>query len=55
MSDYTTKLKTDFIKIIEACVNDNLENIDIDWYDDKSLCIVLCSKATPINTKTILK
>ena len=41
------KLKTDFVKIIEACVNDNLENIDIDWYDDKSLCIVLCSKGYP--------
>ena len=41
------KLKTDFIKIIEACVNNNLENIDINWYDDKSLCIVLCSKGYP--------
>ena len=41
------KLKTDFGLIIEACVNEKLETIDIEWSNDKSLCIVLCSKGYP--------
>jgi phosphoribosylamine---glycine ligase len=41
------KLKTDFAKIINACVNKNLKSIKLEWYDDKSLCIVLCSKGYP--------
>ena len=41
------KLKTDFIKLITACVNKNLSSINLEWYDDKSLCIVLCSKGYP--------
>ncbi len=41
------KLKTDFIKLITACVNKNLSTINLEWYDDKSLCIVLCSKGYP--------
>ncbi len=45
------KLKTDFAEILVACVNDNLDNIDIKWYDDKSICIVLCSKGYPESYK----
>jgi len=41
------KLKTDFFEIINACCNENLKNINIEWYDKKSLCIVLCSKGYP--------
>jgi len=41
------KLKTDLLKIVEACCNENLKNINIEWYDKKSLCIVLCSKGYP--------
>tara|TARA_B110000037_G_scaffold211473_1_gene263066 strand:+ start:1497 stop:2762 length:1266 start_codon:yes stop_codon:yes gene_type:complete len=41
------KLKTDLLEIIEACCNENLENIKLEWYDQKSLCIVLCSKGYP--------
>tara|TARA_Y100000816_G_scaffold254306_1_gene206396 strand:- start:2355 stop:3620 length:1266 start_codon:yes stop_codon:yes gene_type:complete len=41
------KLKTDFGKIILACVNQNLENVNLEWDDDNSLCIVLCSKGYP--------
>jgi phosphoribosylamine---glycine ligase len=41
------KLKTDFIKIVDACINKNLKSINIEWFDDKSLCIVLCSKGYP--------
>ena len=41
------KLKTDFAEIVLACVNKNLDSISLEWYDDKSLCIVLCSKGYP--------
>ena len=49
------KLKTDFAEIIEACVNDNLKSVNIEWYDDKSLCIVLCSNGYPNNYKNNLE
>ena len=41
------KLKTDFGELIIACVNQNLNSINLEWYEDKSLCIVLCSKGYP--------
>ena len=41
------KLKTDFYEIINSCVNDSLNDINIDWDQNKSLCIVLCSKGYP--------
>ena len=41
------KLKTDFAKIIIACINKSLKSIPIEWHDYKSLCIVLCSKGYP--------
>ena len=41
------KLKTDFADIINACVTKNLKSINLEWYDDKSLCVVLCSRGYP--------
>ena len=41
------KLKTDLIDIIDACCEQSLKNIKIEWYDKKSLCVVLCSKGYP--------
>ena len=45
------KLNSDFAKIIEACCNVELEKIDIKWHEDKTLCIVLCSKGYPEDYK----
>ena len=45
------KLKTDFIKLMNACVNKNLNSINLEWHNDKSLCIVLCSKGYPESYK----
>ena len=45
------KLQTDFSEIINACVNKNLKSINLNWHNDKSLCIVLCSKGYPDNYK----
>ena len=41
------KLQTDFFEIICACINKNLDKINIKWSEKKSLCIVLCSKGYP--------
>ena len=41
------KLESDFGEIIEACVNEKLHLLNLDWSNDKSLCIVLCSKGYP--------
>ncbi len=49
------KLKTDFAEILIACVNSNLKSINLEWYDDKSLCIVLCSKGYPDEYKKNLE
>jgi phosphoribosylamine--glycine ligase len=41
------KLKTDLLKIIDACCNQRLKDVNIEWCNKKSLCIVLCSKGYP--------
>ena len=41
------KLKTDFSIIINKCIEQKLHDLNIEWYDDKSICIVLCSKGYP--------
>jgi phosphoribosylamine--glycine ligase len=41
------KLKTDFSIIINKCMELKLHDLNIEWYDDKSICIVLCSKGYP--------
>ncbi len=41
------KLKTDFAEIVERCINQELDKIDIEWYEEKSICIALCSKGYP--------
>ncbi len=49
------KLKTDFSLIIKKCVEQKLTDVEIDWYNDKSICIVLCSKGYPDNYKNNLE
>tara|TARA_Y100000992_G_scaffold298312_1_gene263256 strand:+ start:6473 stop:7735 length:1263 start_codon:yes stop_codon:yes gene_type:complete len=41
------KLDTDFLEIILACCNKELDKIDFCWNNKKSLCIVLCAKGYP--------
>ena len=41
------KLKTDLAKIILACCNGKLNEVDIEWSNEKSLCVVVCSKGYP--------
>ena len=41
------RLKTNFLEIIISILNKDLKSINLEWYDDKSLCIVLCSNGYP--------
>ena len=41
------KLKTNLVDIFAACCENKLDSINIEWHDEKSLCIVLCSKGYP--------
>ena len=41
------RLKTDFLEILISCCEKNLNNIELEWHLEKSLCIVLCSKGYP--------
>ena len=41
------RLKTDFLEIIDATINKKLGSINIEWFEEKSICIVLCSKGYP--------
>jgi phosphoribosylamine--glycine ligase len=41
------KLKTDLVEILEACCNKKLSDINIEWTNKKSLCVVLCSNGYP--------
>ena len=45
------KLKTDFSLIINKCIEKKLDELTIEWHDDKSICVVLCSKGYPDNYK----
>ena len=48
-------LKTDFYDLIEACCEKKLNEIDIQWLNKKSICIVLCSKGYPEKVNTNLE
>ena len=41
------RLKTDFFEVIEAVIENKLNKLNLEWYDDKALSIVLCSKGYP--------
>ena len=41
------KLKTDLVEILDACCDKKLADINIEWTNKKSLCVVLCSKGYP--------
>jgi len=41
------KLNSDLLDIFISCCNEKLDKIEINWYNKKSLCVVLCSKGYP--------
>ena len=49
------KLKNDFLSLINDCVEGKLDQINLEWYNFKSVCIVLCSKGYPDEYKKGMK
>lgn len=41
------RLKTDFAKILLAIVDEKLDEIDIEWYDNAAVCVVMASGGYP--------
>ena len=41
------KLKTDLGLLMKSCIEGKLIDTNIEWFDDKSLCVVMCSKGYP--------
>ena len=41
------KLKSDLLEIFLLCCDGKLNTAEIEWYNKKSLCVVLCSKGYP--------
>ena len=41
------KLKSDLLDLFLSCCNETLNKTEINWYNKKSLCVVLCSKGYP--------
>lgn len=46
------RLKTDLVEICEAILNENLDEINIEWEEGSSACIVLASKGYPQKART---
>ena len=43
------RLKTNFFEIVEAVINQKLDQITLNWHNTKALSIVLCSKGYPVS------
>jgi len=46
------RLKTDFLDIINAVIDERLDEIDIEWYDNAAVCVVLASGGYPVKYAT---
>ena len=49
------KLKTDLAEVFLACCNRNLDQIELDWTNKKSLCVVVCSNGYPDEFKKYIE
>ncbi len=43
------RLKTDLLEIMEACVDGTLDKMNIEWYDNAAVCVVLASGGYPVS------
>ena len=49
------RLNTDLLEILIACCEKKLKQINFDWDDKKSICVVVCSKGYPDSYKQNIK
>lgn len=45
------RLKTDLVEIMEAVVDEKLDTLDIEWYDNAAVCVVMASGGYPVEYK----
>lgn len=45
------RLKTDLVDICEAIIDEKLADLDIDWYDGATACVVMASGGYPLSYK----
>ncbi|NDO45679.1 phosphoribosylamine--glycine ligase [Clostridium sp. MD294] len=43
------RLKTDLLQIMLACTNGTLDKIDIEWYNNAAVCVMLASGGYPVS------
>ncbi len=41
------RLKSDMVDILYSCIEEKLSSTTIEWHEDKTMCVVLCSKGYP--------
>ena len=41
------RLKTNFFEVIKAVIDEKLDKVKLDWHNNKTLSVVLCSKGYP--------
>ena len=41
------RLENDFFDVIKSCIDKKLDSLNLNWSENQSLCIVLCSKGYP--------
>lgn len=45
------RLKTDLVEIMDAVIDEKLDTIDIEWYDNAAVCVVMASGGYPVEYK----
>ncbi len=45
------RLKTDIVEIMEAVIDERLDEVDIEWYDNAAVCVVEASGGYPVSYK----
>ena len=43
------RLKTDLLEIMLACTNGTLDKINIEWYHNAAVCVILASGGYPVS------
>ncbi len=43
------RLKTDLLEIMLACTNGTLDKLNIEWYDNAVVCVILASGGYPVS------
>ena len=49
------RLKTDLVEIMEAVIDERLDEINIEWEDNAAVCVVMASGGYPVSYKKAMK